>query len=307
MEPLKRFIDTAAGMAHAWLGEPDVEGLGVGRSTGAEGERLKVNHGIRPALLLLHDDPLLDQDAGVPADTFDRLAAVDPASATLTDASGQHRAPWFWLVLHLHLAAAAVVHRHGQSVDGAGADAVTDRIRGWVDRLREAPEAGRRSGAGLWAALCGMEASVVVGDHALAAQAHDLAGRCLDAPDAAGALHRQQPEESLDGWIFAELVALHALGDLAVWARELKDDSQNEYMGRLRYAAGYHLENTQPDNVTTQPWGALAFALDPAAWMLAEQQLHDVSVQAGLEEGGRTVAALLLADAVHFGRRHLAC
>ena len=305
VEPLQRFIDTAAAMARAWLGGPNGEGMEVARPIEAESEALNVNHGVGPALLLFHDDPSVHAEAGLPADTLGSLAAVDPSSATLADASGQHRAPWFWLVLHLHLAAAAVVSRHGKSVNGV--EAVAARIHGWVDRLKEAPEAGRRSGAGLWAALCGVEAAAVVGNEALAARAHDLAGRCLDAPGEAGALHRQQPEESLDGWIFAELVALHALGDLAAWAREMKHNAQNEYMDRLRRAAGYHLENTQPDNVTTQPWGALAFALDPAAWLLAEQQLHDVSVQAGLEAGGRTVAALLLADAVHFGRRHLAC
>ena len=58
--------------------------------------------------------------------------------------------------------------------------------------------------------------------------------------------------------------------------------------------AAYHLHETQPDHATTEPWGLLAFILNPDTRSLADQLLHTVRVQH--PGGARGVTAILLAD-----------
>ena len=43
-------------------------------------------------------------------------------------------------------------------------------------------------------------------------------------------------------------------------------------------AAEYHLNETQPDHATSEPWGLLAFILNANAHSVADQMLHTVQV-----------------------------
>ncbi len=88
------------------------------------------------------------------------------------------------------------------------------------------------------------------------------------------------------------MCALHGL--FAVGAAE----SETGLLKRARRAARYHVEHTQPDYTTYQPWALSAFACWPETAVFAEQQLHDVTSHLSIERGpGALVPGLLLADA----------
>jgi len=59
----------------------------------------------------------------------------------------------------------------------------------------------------------------------------------------------------------------------------------------------YHLEETQPDHATTQPWGLLAFILHPQTLSLADQMLHSVQTQRPHVNDPATL--MLLADTLY--------
>jgi len=94
---------------------------------------------------------------------------------------------------------------------------------------------------------------------------------------------------------YHELVILHALAsyaaqghDEAVWAA-------------VRRNAAFHLNETQPDHATNQPWGLIAFVGDPATRPIADGMLHAASALAGATggEARSAVTSILLADALY--------
>jgi hypothetical protein len=118
---------------------------------------------------------------------------------------------------------------------------------------------------------------------------------------AEGTLRRQDAEELLDGFVFDELAGLHAAYNAA---RLLGDGAKLE---RVRRMVRWHVEHTQPDHTTSEPWGLAAFAALDETGTFAEQQFHDAvtnlrRVLPGQMEKGRVPAAVgLLADAVLTG------
>jgi hypothetical protein len=118
--------------------------------------------------------------------------------------------------------------------------------------------------------------------------------RVLVGPQAIGPLHAFAESQMLiDVWWYRELVGLHALHGLAL--RMDRDD----WRTRVRAATAYHLEHTQPDHTTAQPWALAAFASEPTTAIFAEQQLHDARsywTQAR-EPGAALLPGLLLAHA----------
>jgi len=85
------------------------------------------------------------------------------------------------------------------------------------------------------------------------------------------------------------LVGLHALARLALLRRH------KTWAKRVEEIAMYHLENTQPDNATNQPWGLFAFLWSAKTRSFAEQQMHDATAHSG--GAVSPLAAMLLADA----------
>jgi hypothetical protein len=107
---------------------------------------------------------------------------------------------------------------------------------------------------------------------------------------ASGAYFQAGPGDNLETLWYWELVVLHAV---ATYGIVMKDPAMLE---SARRAAVYHLNETQPDHATTEPWGVNAFLLSEETWPLADQVLHTVRVQhPGGVEG---VSGILLADAL---------
>lgn len=88
------------------------------------------------------------------------------------------------------------------------------------------------------------------------------------------------PDESLDAWTYRELAGLHAVETMA---RAWPDRGLWGWVDRV---AAYHVENTQPDNITGQPWAVAAFARSLEGAMFAEQQLHDAEIYFRNERAG---------------------
>jgi hypothetical protein len=98
---------------------------------------------------------------------------------------------------------------------------------------------------------------------------------------------------SLEVAVYMEFRALHAAYNAVALAPNPR------MMKRLKEVVDWHVDNTQPDNSTQEPWALAAFAaLDPTG-TFAEQQLHDARTRIEVVGVDRSLVALaLLADAV---------
>lgn len=105
-----------------------------------------------------------------------------------------------------------------------------------------------------------------------------------------GHLYRLTPETLLDTFVYDELTALHAAYRSAVALRDA------EKLAQCRRLVEYHVQNTQPDHTTAEPWALAAFAALDETHTFAEQQLHDATTAATAHEN--PVILALLADAV---------
>lgn len=193
-------------------------------------------------------------------------AALAASDTRLNDRLGHSRPPYYPLVVHLHLAA------------------------GLIDADAARPMVAKMTGEGdialrLWRGLCRLE----TGDP----DARSEVDAVVDAPGPSGELEPFDPQRDLlDAWWYRELVGLHALMNLAVLT------GASGWLQRVDAIAAYHLENTQPDHTTAQPWGVAAFARRPASTIFAEQQMHDAQSQWMFHGPGSAILpALLLADA----------
>jgi hypothetical protein len=255
---------------------------------------LSVALGRPAARLLLADDPTL----------YDGLAAgfkalASPAAlsddAPVADLAGHRRSVYHLLLLHLHLAAFGRRYeqlRPGQwSICEAALPQAVEparRCQLYLDR----PPPPSQVHLVLWQALCLAEQARLSGRDVDQEVADSVVHHIIAVAVPDGALHARDESESLDAWTFHELAGLHALGLLALGRR------RREWARRVEEVATYHLENTQPDNVTSQPWGLFAFCWSPATRSFADQQLHDTTTHLSVAgHGGEGVAGLLLADA----------
>ncbi|HEV7301664.1 MAG TPA: hypothetical protein VGN72_20040 [Tepidisphaeraceae bacterium] len=108
----------------------------------------------------------------------------------------------------------------------------------------------------------------------------------------AGHFLNPSANDNLESWWYAELVLLHAVGTYAA-----ETDAPAAYRAAER-AAVYHLNETQPDHATNEPWAIFPFLLLSETRSLADQLLHNANM---MPPDG--VALLLLADALYCLRK----
>jgi hypothetical protein len=92
---------------------------------------------------------------------------------------------------------------------------------------------------------------------------------------------------------YEELITLHALASFAVRAADVSIDKA------VARNAEFHLNETQPDHATAEPWGLLAFI--QYAPPLADQVLHAMTMQ--YPQGISGVPLLLMVDVLYGLRR----
>lgn len=115
----------------------------------------------------------------------------------------------------------------------------------------------------------------------------------FDPSRSEGPIHPQTLEDAPEDWTYRDLAALHALFHVALLRPE-----QGAWLRRVQSAVLYHLDHTQPDYTTYQPWGLGAFAWFPETMPFADQQIHDVTAHLSIQgAAGALLPGLLLADA----------
>lgn len=142
----------------------------------------------------------------------------------------------------------------------------------------------------LWSALLGGAGPKEVESALAAAQSGERT-----AWDAGALL--PQGRTALEVWTETDLCCLHALW----WLARLHQ--REDWAALVDDVTGWHLENIQPDNATTHPWGLHLFALrdigagskgDGAARLHAEMMLHTCQMSLGRAD---RLSALILVDA----------
>jgi hypothetical protein len=242
--------------------------------------------GLAAARLLLRDDPAQHEAMAASIVTLSRLSEL----GDLADGGGHRRPIYLPLVLHLNLQAFA---RRYESLTPALWSQCESAWPAAIEPLRVAeqfsdqPPPGAILDVVLWQALCLMQWGLAMSRDTDLEYLDSVVHQVVSRPGAGGSLHARQPRESLDAWTYRELAGLHALANLALLRRSAP------WSRRVEQVALYHLENTQPDNTTNQPWGVFAFLWSSQTRSFAEQQLHDATTNAA----GDVIAALLLADA----------
>lgn len=226
-----------------------------------------------------------DADAGLAA----AVKAVTAGPRRCVTPTGQSRRTYHPLAVHLCLRAFAMGRA---SLAEAERDACEARLRDAVARYELGETADDDVAVTLWQTLCVVEAGRLglAQERAVAAMA--LADTLLLANEAGGSLHVQSIDDQLDAWTYRELAALHAGANLALVCE------RDDWRKRVLAAAGFHLQHTQPDYTTYEPWGVFAFLWSSETTIFADQQLHDTAANLQLSHGSAALmAGLLLADA----------
>lgn len=261
--------------------------------------RADVTLGLAPAAALLDNDaahhPVLP--AGLRA-LAAMAAGPDRDAPRLADGSGQAREVYFPLVLHLHLRAFAKRYESlPQRVWMACEDVLPAAIEGVrsVENHTDQPASPTATALVLWQGLCLAGFAEVTRRDVDMEVADAVVHQALAQPGAGGSLHARSADEALDAWTYRELCGMHALANLALLRRN------SAWARRVQEVAAYHMEHTQPDYTTTQPWGVFAALWSDTTVPFAEQQLHDVAsaqaTSAGEHDQHAPMIVLLLADA----------
>ncbi len=223
----------------------------------------------------------------------------------LADPAGHYRDEYWPLALHLHLAAFRLRYEQlPTQVWSACEDALPTALEPtrWIENHTQAPPPPHQTALLLWSALCLLEYALLSSRDVDLDIVDAAVHRVVSHPGPGGSLHPQataatpgkpQQEESLDAWTYRELCGLHALANLAATRKN------QAWAQRVEQIALYHLEHTQPDHTTTQPWALFAFLWSPKTRTFAQQQLHDTTAHAAANSGVGVgaVAGMLLADA----------
>ena len=260
--------------------------------------------GVTAAKLLLEDDPAMYPALGDGLRQLSRLGeAVDSsgqhALPRLVDTAGHGRDVYWPFVLHLHLA--AFIRRYESlpsDLWGVCEEAVPVAVgpARWIEAYTSEPPPPESTAVVLWSALCLCEQAVIASRDVDVEWVESVVHHMVERPGTGGALHQRheatssEQSRSLDAWTYRELCGLHALANLALLRRN------QVWAKHVERIAMYHLEHTQPDNTTNQPWGVFGFLWSSKTRTMGQQQIHDAMAHRG---GGQinVMAGMLLADA----------
>jgi hypothetical protein len=140
-----------------------------------------------------------------------------------------------------------------------------------------------------WKALALQAASAQIADASWAALARSGIAQLVANQQASGAFLLATRSDNPETLWYHELAILHAITSYAIAATD------SAALASAARAAEYHLNETQPDHATTQPWGLTAMLISAPARILGEQMLHAVQTQARVEP----VSLMLLRDVVY--------
>ena len=241
------------------------------------------------ARLILSDEPRLYARLAEGLKHLAHLAAQFRGPDPLADGAGHHRTVYWPFVVDLHLEAFGWRYEAlPGDIWGMCEDAITPGIEPMrrCENYCQQPPPHDCIDVVLWQVLCILRQSVLLGRDADSEWASTVVHQIVSRPGKDGALHQRSGDESLDTWTYRELCGLHALSELALLTR---NKAWSQCVSRI---ARYHMDHTQPDHITNQPWALFAFAWCDDTRLFAEQQMHDAATHR-IEP----LAAMLLADA----------
>lgn len=169
---------------------------------------------------------------------------------------------------------------------------IEEDVRGFPWPLGGLPAArGDEATEAVSGALALYALASLLDEPAWAALAADRFGRLGAGQQFSGAFLRAGASDNPETLWYHELVLLHAAASYAAQSNDALVTAS------VMQAADYHLNETQPDHASAQPWALLAFIWRHQARPLADQMLHALEVQQPKAPGG--VPSLLLADALY--------
>ena len=142
-----------------------------------------------------------------------------------------------------------------------------------------------------WAALTLYVAGNTFSDRRWAERASNCFGRLGAGQQPSGAFLRKGAGDNPETLWYHELVLLHAAASYAAQSNDALVTAS------VMQAADYHVNETQPDHATSQPWGLLAFIWRRESRPLADQVLHTLATEQVSRPGG--ITSMLLADCLY--------
>jgi hypothetical protein len=159
-----------------------------------------------------------------------------------------------------------------------------EALRAWCDVLADSLSQFHLPGTGIPAASGALASSAawsalalrVAGSLFIRDPWTDLAagvmGQLSRAQQPSGAFLMASASDHPETRWYYELCILHAAASFAVQAED------RTVANAVARATTYHLNETQPDHATTQPWGLFAFIWNTQTHSLADQMLHSVEL-----------------------------
>ena len=154
---------------------------------------------------------------------------------------------------------------------------------------------GDRAAEAAWIALALRVAGKVFIRDAWTDLAGDVFGKLTKRQQESGAFLAGDLSDNPETRWYHELLILHAVAAAGMQSGDA------DLITAAKRNAAWHLAETQPDHATNQPWGLLAFLLDPATFSLADGLLHNAAAQPAAG-GWSLLTLMLLGDALYCAR-----
>jgi hypothetical protein len=149
---------------------------------------------------------------------------------------------------------------------------------------------GAQTAEAAWVALCLQVAGKLCIRDAWTDLAGDFFGKLTQSQQPSGAFLAATPSDNPETTWYHELTILHAAASFAAQAEN------RTVAAAVKRNTTFHLNETQPDHASNQPWALFAFLWNPLTLPLADGILHAAQTQ---HPGGVTgLTQVLLADSL---------
>ena len=236
-----------------------------------------------------------------PARRLIEIASSDRlASMAVIDRESHHRPVYRPLLVYAWLQTFRLVY---ETLPRADFGRWEEGVRPWCDLLEaELGEVawpagpmpatlGARAAEAAWTALALHVAGKVYVRDAWTDLASHTFGQLMRGQQPSGTFLEPSTSDSPEAHWYHELTLLHAAASYAVQAED------RTLATAVARNTQFHLNETQPDHATSQPWAVFAFVWNPATRPLADQLLHAARVNQ--PNGADGVSLMLLADALY--------
>jgi hypothetical protein len=236
-----------------------------------------------------------------PAERVIELAGSDGlASIAIVDGGDHHRPVYTGLLIYSLLQTYAIAY---ETLSASAFGRWEEGLRPWCDMLESElasidwPDTGMpasrgaNASEGAWMALALFVAGKVFVRDAWTDLASHTFGQLMRGQPGRSTFLVASASDNPETLWYHELTILHAAASYAVQAED------RTLAAAVARNTEFHLNETQPDHATSQPWALFPFIWNPKSHLLADQILHSSSVQhPGTRDG---ISLMLLADALY--------